>query len=87
MDFILNIILKTNIELRAGRDIVLLEYYYISLKFGDITGNISLLFKLSNLKVGNELLVAISEDLDNSFFESIPGIKQLASIVLSIQVD
>ena len=84
MDFVFNIILKTNIELGSGRDIILLEYYYILLEFGNIISNILLLFKLSNLKVGNELLVAISEDLDNSFFKSIPGIEQLASIVLSI---
>ena len=75
MDFVLNIILKTNIELRVGRGIILLEYYYILLEFGNIISNILLLFKLSDFKVSNELLVVISKDLDNSFFESIPGIK------------
>ena len=87
MDFVFNIVLKTNIELRSGRGIILLEYYYILLEFGDVVSDVPLLFKLSDLEVGNELLVAVSENLDNSFLESILSIKQLTSIVFGIRVD
>ena len=75
MDFVFNVVPEANIELRSGRGVVPLEYRHISLEFGDVVGNVSLLFELSDLEVGDELLVAIPEDLDNSFFESIPGIE------------
>ena len=75
MDFVFNIIPEANIKLRLGRGIILLEYYYILLEFSNIVSNIPLLFKLSDLKVGNELLIAVPEDLDNSFLEFILSIK------------
>ena len=67
MNFILNIILKTNIELRSSRGVVLLEYSKISLEFGDIVCYSVVVFKLAKFDVGDKLLVAISEDLVDSF--------------------